>query len=230
MELKEIHKKMSAVMAEISHIGKTRKNVSQNYNFRGIDDVYNAVHEAMVKHEVFCLPKVLDMKREEKPSKAGGILITTILTMQFDFVTTDGSSVSAVTIGEGMDSGDKSGNKAMSGAQKYAFFQVFCIPTEEQKDSEYENPEPVAPKQAAKATKTGVESKSTPKADTLLSLDELIAKMTTSENVFELKARWTKYEKDRMALSNEDRVRVIMAKDSRKTELDNIEKAKGEAL
>ena len=35
-----------------------------------------------------------------------------------------------------MDSGDKSSNKAMSAAQKYAFLQVFCIPTEEPKDTE----------------------------------------------------------------------------------------------
>jgi hypothetical protein len=34
----------------------------------------------------------------------------------------------------------------MSAAQKYAFFQVFCIPTEEQKDTENETHE-VKPKQ-----------------------------------------------------------------------------------
>ena len=42
-------------------------------------------------------------------------------------------------MGEGMDSGDKATNKAMSAAQKYAFFQVFCIPTEEPKDSELDS-------------------------------------------------------------------------------------------
>jgi hypothetical protein len=41
-------------------------------------------------------------------------------------------------IGEAMDSGDKSANKAMSAAQKYALLQVFCIPTEEPKDTENE--------------------------------------------------------------------------------------------
>lgn len=35
-----------------------------------------------------------------------------------------------------MDSGDKSLNKALSAAYKYACFQLFSIPTEEMKDSE----------------------------------------------------------------------------------------------
>ena len=45
-----------------------------------------------------------------------------------------------------MDSGDKSMNKAMSAAFKYACFQVFCIPTEEMHDSEEDSPEPTKKK------------------------------------------------------------------------------------
>ncbi len=44
-------------------------------------------------------------------------------------------------LNEGMDSGDKASNKAMSAAHKYALLQVFCIPTEEPKDSENEHHE-----------------------------------------------------------------------------------------
>jgi hypothetical protein len=39
-------------------------------------------------------------------------------------------------IGEAMDSGDKSSNKAMSAAYKYAAFQAFCIPTEGDNDAD----------------------------------------------------------------------------------------------
>jgi len=39
-------------------------------------------------------------------------------------------------IGEAMDSGDKSSNKAMSAAYKYACFQAFCIPTEGDNDAD----------------------------------------------------------------------------------------------
>jgi hypothetical protein len=35
-------------------------------------------------------------------------------------------------------------NKAMSVAYKYALMQIFCIPTEEEKDTEFNSPEVVA--------------------------------------------------------------------------------------
>jgi hypothetical protein len=131
-------------MASVGSIGKDRRNPQQGYQFRGIDDIYNALNSALSEHGVFTVPKVLDIKREERPAKSGGILIYTILTVSYTFFASDGSSVEAVTIGEAMDSGDKSSNKCMSAAQKYAFLQVFSIPTEEPKDSENHTYEPQA--------------------------------------------------------------------------------------
>lgn len=137
------------VMHAIGSIGKDRKNAVQGYSFRGIDDLYNAASEALIAHEVFTVPVVLDMKREERQTKSGGGLIYTILTIKYTFYASDGSHFEAVTIGEAMDSGDKSCNKAMSAAQKYAFLQVFAIPTEEPKDTENSTHE-VAPKKQNK--------------------------------------------------------------------------------
>jgi hypothetical protein len=142
MDSPKIFAAVSAVMGEINAVGKTKKNAQQGYSYRGIDDVYLAVNAAMVRHGIFTVPKVIDMKREEKPSKSGGTLFTTVLTMEYTFYAVDGSSVQTVVIGEGMDSGDKASNKAMSVAQKYAFIQVFAIPTEEPKDPEIDSPEP----------------------------------------------------------------------------------------
>lgn len=143
-----IHSAMVRVMAEVGAIGKNRKNQAQGYQFRGIDDLYNAVQPALVKAGVYCMPTVLDRSREERPSKSGGVMFTTILTVRLRFTATDGSFVDAVTIGEAMDSGDKSTNKAMSAAQKYALLEALCIPTEEPKDSENDSPEP-APRNAS---------------------------------------------------------------------------------
>lgn len=134
----EIFKKIPAVMGEIGVIGKARQNKMQGYSFRGIDDVYQAAHGALVKHGIFTVPMVMNMQREERTSAKGGVLLYTILTMKYIFYASDGSHIEAVTIGEAMDSGDKSCNKAMSAAQKYAFLQVFSIPTEEPKDTENE--------------------------------------------------------------------------------------------
>lgn len=145
METGKIYQLMPVIMKEIGSIGKDRKNTQQNYSFRGIDDVYNAVNASLAKNGVFCVPEVLTERREERQTKNGGNLIYTVLSIRYTFFASDGSSVSAVMVGEAMDSGDKSANKAMSTAQKYAFFQIFCIPTEEQKDTEYETHE-VKPK------------------------------------------------------------------------------------
>jgi len=55
--------------------------------------------------------------------------------------------VSAVIIGEGMDSGDKASNKALAVGLKYACFQMFMIPTEDMIDPDSESHD-VDPKKA----------------------------------------------------------------------------------
>ena len=43
-----------------------------------------------------------------------------------------------------MDTGDKASNKALSIGLKYAMLQVFCIPTEDEKDPDAVSPQPAA--------------------------------------------------------------------------------------
>lgn len=107
--------------------------------FRGIDAVMNALYPALVKNKVFVVPQIIDQQREERTSSKGNLLIYSICTIKYTFYAEDGSSVECVVIGEGMDSGDKATNKAMSIAFKYACFQVFCIPTEEMKEADPDN-------------------------------------------------------------------------------------------
>jgi hypothetical protein len=132
---------MGRVMADIGAIGKTENNTAQRFKFRGIDNVYNALHGIMAKHGVFCTSEILEKSREERPSKSGGVMAFTCLRMRYRFHAPDGSYVTTEVEGEGMDSGDKSSNKAMAIAHKYALLQAFLIPTEEQKDPDAESPE-----------------------------------------------------------------------------------------
>lgn len=125
------------VMKDIGAVGKDQVNDRQKYKYRGIDDVMNALHPALVKNSIFILPDVLDVKREERRGREGGNLIHTLVEVNYSFVSGEDSSSQTVHIfGEAMDSGDKSLNKALSAAYKYACFQLFSIPTEEMKDSE----------------------------------------------------------------------------------------------
>lgn len=141
MEKALIYSKLCDIMQDCPAIAKSQKNSQQNYMFRGIDIVMNVLQPLFIKHRVIAVPEILSSSREERQTKSGGNLIYTVLNVKYTFYAEDGSNVSAIVQGEGMDSADKSSNKAMSVAYKYACFQVLCIPTEEMKDPETETPE-----------------------------------------------------------------------------------------
>lgn len=146
MENQLIYKQIPAVMADIAAIGKERKNQQQGYSFRGIDDVYNEVHPLLAKHKIFSTSLILEDESVERKSKSGNALFFVRMKIEYTFWAEDGSSVKTVVTGEGMDTGDKASNKAMSVAHKYAIIQLFAIPTEDAKDPEEDSPGVVAEK------------------------------------------------------------------------------------
>jgi len=134
METKKVYQAISAVAKEMAEkgISKDRKNVQQGFQFRGIDQVYNALAPALAKNGLVILPRITERTVTERATQKGGVLFYVVVKAEFDFVATEDGSVHTVTTyGEAMDSGDKATNKAMSIAYKYAAFQAFCIPTEE---------------------------------------------------------------------------------------------------
>lgn len=137
----KIYGAICEIMKAVDAIAKGRRNAQQGYQFRGIDDVYNAMHGPLAEHGVFIVPQVLEREMREQPSKSGGVLFYTTLKVAHRFYAADGSYVEAITCGEAMDSGDKSTNKAMSAAMKYAILEVFAMPTEGDNDTENHSPE-----------------------------------------------------------------------------------------
>lgn len=135
-----VYKAINKVQEELSKVGisKDRRNTQgSGYNFRGIDDIYNALAPALSRHGLCILPRVLSRDCVERTSKSGGALFYTTLDVEFDFVCAeDGSKHTVRVMGEAMDSGDKSTNKAMSAAYKYACLQTFSIPTEGDNDAD----------------------------------------------------------------------------------------------
>ena len=140
----EIYAAIASIMTEVGAIGKDKQagSGSFGYKFRGIDDVMNRLNPLMSKHGVFVVPEVLESTREERINQKGNSVIYSVIKVKYTYYAKDGSSVSSIVIGEGMDTGDKASNKAMSVAMKYSMFQVFCIPTEEMNDPDGEIPEP----------------------------------------------------------------------------------------
>lgn len=142
----KIYSAIASIMSEVGAIGKEKRNAQQGFMYRGIDDVMNVLHPLFARHRVFLVPECLDITRDERTNRNGTMLTYTIAKVKYTLYAEDGSSVSAVVFGEGMDSGDKGTNKAMAIAMKYALFQIFCIPTEEMIDPDGEAHKDILPK------------------------------------------------------------------------------------
>lgn len=128
----EIIKRLSAVMEAVGHVSKTERNQSQNFNFRGIDAIMNAVSPALRKHGVVVVPHVLESEYDtvtvgRNNTQMGHARVT----VQYTFWAEDGTNISATVAAESMDSGDKATAKAMSVAFRTALLQALCLPTDE---------------------------------------------------------------------------------------------------
>lgn len=132
-----IYELMPRVMADIGSIPKAHRNKAQSYDFRSIEDALNVVQPVLVKYGMslsfradnYCV----DTIKESKAGSAGGerTIYRASLTMSVTFYAADGSSITSVSAGEGMDyGGDKATNKAQSAAFKYAMFLGLCIPVQ----------------------------------------------------------------------------------------------------
>lgn len=134
------------VMKDLEPIGKNQKNAQQGFSFRGIDDLYNYCSPVMAKHGIFTVPNITGVEQREITSNRGTTGTHVIVRYKWIFYATDGSFVTAETIGEAMDYGDKAFNKACSIAHKYALLTVFSIPTKDLEDPDREAHEIVKPK------------------------------------------------------------------------------------
>jgi hypothetical protein len=140
-----IFKKMAEVMKDIGPVGKDQKNQAQGFKFRGIDQFVNSLHPALVKHGVFMAPRCVSEQHELKEVTRGsgkqGVDKHVTIMMEYDFFAEDGSKVTIGPIpAEGLDSGDKATNKALSAALKYALIQTFSVPTEDMAEADLETP------------------------------------------------------------------------------------------
>lgn len=155
-----VYEALAQVMRAVSPIAKLGRNSAQNFNFRGIDQVYDALHGPLADAGVLIVPEILSIERSEVATKAGGTMNHVMATIRYHFVGPDGDEVVAVVAGEAADAGDKAVSKAMSMAFKYAAFQVFSIPLGE-KDADEESPQFAGQRKAVEAQRTDVPAERT---------------------------------------------------------------------
>lgn len=136
---------MAKVIQDVGAIGKNQTNTHQGFKFRGIDDLYNACHDAFARHHIFSTQEVLEHLVEEGKTRNGSVNFHHRVLLKIKFHTLDGSSVESVLWGESMDTQDKGMNKAYSIAMKYALIQALMIPTADLEDPDRHTTE-VAPR------------------------------------------------------------------------------------
>ena len=140
---------MSDVMKDVKAVTKDQKNIAQGFKFRGIDQFVNALYPALTKHGVFmtpfCTHESHEIKEVTRASGKAAVDKHVTLYMCYNFYAEDGSFVTVGPIpAEGLDSGDKATNKALSAALKYALIQTFSVPTADMAEADLDTPE-IAP-------------------------------------------------------------------------------------
>jgi|TARA_R110000796_G_scaffold45156_1_gene109471 hypothetical protein len=120
-----------AVMAEVQGVAKREKNIAQNFNFRGIDAVMNAVGPALRKHGGYLTQSIISVDYSTMASKNGGSLNIVRGIVQFNIFGSEGDPVTGDVAAESFDSGDKATAKMMSVALRTFLLQALALPTDE---------------------------------------------------------------------------------------------------
>lgn len=139
-ETKLIYQLIPKVMQEVGAIGKSGFNSFDKYNFRSIEDIYNALQPALSKNGIFIVPRVLDSKENTVQTKAGADQVRIKVKVEYQVCASDGSSIVSIFEGEGIDRSDKATNKAMQASFKFMCSQLFCLAFEGMDDSDKESP------------------------------------------------------------------------------------------
>lgn len=134
----DIYQAMNDVMKEVGYVKKSGRmsGYGASYTFAGEGDLIAALRPACVEHGIVIHP--LEMQQIHQDSYITSNdknMNRTEVVLTYRFAHAPSGSFCDVTVaGEGADTGDKSSNKAMTGAFKYALRQAFMIETGDDPD------------------------------------------------------------------------------------------------
>lgn len=127
--VRSLFRKLSEVMAAVTHVSKTGHNKFHNYDYATEADIVASVRKAMAERHLVLVHDTEKVEVKDLARKNGTERLAT-LTVRFTVHDGDsGESMSFHVLGEGTDSGDKATYKALTGAVKYALLKLFLIPT-----------------------------------------------------------------------------------------------------
>jgi hypothetical protein len=133
---KDVNQAIINVMNEVGYVQKSRTQ-NLNYSFAGEVALIKALRPEMVKQGLFLYPSgTREVIRDTFDTANGKSMNTTVVSKLFRMVhAPSGTWIEIGVEGEGSDVGDKSANKALTGAYKYALRQAFMIETGDDPDA-----------------------------------------------------------------------------------------------
>jgi len=128
-----VHEAWAKVMADVQALGKNSRVDSgpARFNFRGVDDVMNAVGPVLRNHGVSVVPVSVTHVPEDVTTTKGSKMRNVTVTVTYAINGPSGDSMPGAAAGEAADSGDKATPKAMSVAFRTFLLQSLCLPTDE---------------------------------------------------------------------------------------------------
>lgn len=132
-----IHTAILAVMQEVGYVKKQR-SAGLNYSYAGEAALIGALRPEMVEQGIYVyVHELRNVQRSSYTTAKGAEMQVTTLEAVVRFVHAASETyIDVLSAGEGADSGDKSQNKAMTAAYKYALRQTFCIETGDDPDKD----------------------------------------------------------------------------------------------
>lgn len=176
MEKISASESITQVMAKVSGVAKRDRNEQQQFNFRGIDAVVNAVGPALREVGGFIVSTIKEKNYEYGTTKTGTVTVQSYLTIEFAWHGTDGGEPIRGSVAcEARDTSDKATAKAMSVGYRTFLLQTLMLPTDEKDpDADYiENK--AEPKTAAKSNEPD---------------SALVKAIAAAKDVDELQALW----------------------------------------
>jgi len=202
-ELKSIHAAINWIMSQVGYVQK-KKSGGLNYSFAGEAALIQALRPYLVEAGVtMSVVGVSNKLREKYETKSGTAMNSTVvdLVVRFYHAPSD-TFLDVCSSGEGADSGDKSSNKALTGAYKYALRQTFCIETGDDPDLEPSSKQERKPGTQTSATRPTTTS--TPASAT----SQPPAPVVVTETLEQAKARLTEELTKEFAAKYPDRAAI----------------------
>lgn len=132
-QVPNVQQAWAAVMADVQGLGKHQRHDSPGarFNFRGVDDVMNAVGPALRTHGVSVVPTGVSLQTRATQTSTGKATQEATVMVTYAIHGPAGDSMAGGSAGGAMDSGDKGVAKAMSVAFRTFLLQSLCLPTDE---------------------------------------------------------------------------------------------------